>query len=53
MKKKYILTDETKTLDNGVVVHRIKAIRPIITSRTDSYNVQEGELGGWIEKEGK
>jgi carbonic anhydrase/acetyltransferase-like protein (isoleucine patch superfamily) len=44
MKKKYILTDETITLDSGIVLHRIKAIRSF-------NNANEGDLGGWIEKE--
>lgn len=47
MEKKYILTDETKTLSNGsngILLHRIKAIRSF-------GNVKEGDLGGWIEKE--
>ena len=44
MEKKYILTDETITLDSGIVLHRIKAIRSFKW-------VNEGDLGGWIEKE--
>lgn len=42
--KKYIFTDEVKTLDNGVVLHRIKAIKSF-------GDVKEGDLGGWIEHE--
>ena len=44
MKKKYILTDETITLGSGIVLHRIKAIRSF-------GDVNEGDLGGWIEKD--
>ena len=45
MEKKYILTDETITLeDSGIVLHRIKAIRSF-------GDVNEGDLGGWVEKE--
>ena len=44
MEKKYILTDETITLGSGIVLHRIKAIRSF-------GEVNEGDLGGWIEKE--
>lgn len=44
MEKKYILTDETITLDSGVVLHRIKAIRSFKW-------VNVGDLGGWVEKE--
>ena len=42
--KKYVFTDEVKTLDNGVVLHRIKAIKSF-------GDIKEGELGGWIEHE--
>ena len=44
MKKKYELTDETKRLENGRVLHRIKALM-------DFGDVKNGELGGWVEKE--
>lgn len=44
MEKKYILTDETITINEGIVLHRIKAIRSFC-------DVNEGNLGGWIEKE--
>lgn len=41
--RKYILTDETKER-NGITFHRIQAVRSF-------GNVEEGEKGGWIEKE--
>ena len=44
MEKKYELTDETKRLVNGRVLHRIKALM-------DFGDVKKGELGGWVEKE--
>jgi carbonic anhydrase/acetyltransferase-like protein (isoleucine patch superfamily) len=44
MEKKYILTDETIKSYNGIVLHRIKAIRSF-------NNVNVGDLGGWIQKE--
>lgn len=44
MEKKYIMTDETRTLKNGTILHRIKAIR-------DFGDVKKGDLGGFIEKE--
>lgn len=43
-KKKFELTDETKTLDDGTVLHRIKAL-------IDFGEVKAGIIGGWIEKE--
>ncbi len=43
--KKYELTAECKTLDNGTKLFRIKALR-------DFSNVKAGDLGGWVEKEG-
>ena len=44
--KKYELTKETKTLADGTVLHRIRALRDI-----SRYGVKAGELGGLIEKE--
>lgn len=46
MNKKYRLTDNTKIV-NGVTLHQIQALRAI-----PSYGVKEGDMGGWIEKEG-
>jgi len=43
--KKYELTDETVTLWNNIVVHRIKALVDI------DYDVKTGDLGGYIEIE--
>lgn len=44
MEKKYIMTNETKTLEDGTILHRIKAVK-------DFGDVKKGYLGGWIEKE--
>ena len=44
--KKYELTNETKTLADGTVLHRIRALRDI-----PRHGVEAGELGGWAEKE--
>jgi carbonic anhydrase/acetyltransferase-like protein (isoleucine patch superfamily) len=41
---KYELTKETITTPSGVVLHRIRALRPFA-------NVKEGELGGFIQDE--
>lgn len=43
MEKKYMLTDETRTI-KGKILHRIKALK-------DFGNVKAGDLGGFIEKE--
>jgi len=42
--KKYKLTDETKISEDGIMLHRIQALKSF-------GNVKKGELGGWIEKE--
>lgn len=42
--KKYELTDETKTTEDGKVLHRIRALR-------DFGNVKTGQLGGFVEAE--
>ena len=44
--KKYELTNETKTLADGTVLHRIRALRDI-----PRHGVKAGDLGGLIEKE--
>ena len=44
MTGKYELSDETKTLDDGVVVYRIRAL-------VDFGDVKAGDLGGWVESE--
>lgn len=43
--RKYELTEETKTLADGTVLHRICALMDI-----SRYGVKSGDLGGWIEK---
>ena len=48
--KKYELTYETKTIADGTVLHRIRAVRDFTLS--DGTKVLAGDLGGWIEKEG-
>lgn len=44
--KKYELTEETKTLEDGTVLRRIRALRDI-----PRYSVKAGDPGGWIERE--
>lgn len=44
MIKKYELTNESITLEDGVVLHRIKALKSF-------GDITKGDLGGWIEKE--
>ena len=46
--RKYELTKETKTLLDGTVLHRIRALLDI-----PRYGVKAGDLGGWIEKKKK
>ena len=46
MSKKYELTNETKTLADGTVLHRIRALRDITR-----FVVKAGELGGFVEEE--
>ena len=46
--KKFELTDETKTLHDGTVLHRIKAL---VRIESNAGNVEVGDIGGWIEKE--
>ena len=46
MSKKYELTNETKTLADGTVLHRIRALRDI-----PRFGVKAGELGGFVEEE--
>lgn len=42
--QKYILSNQTKTNDNGVLLYRIISIK-------DFYNAKAGEYGGWVESE--
>ena len=46
--KKFEFTGETKTLLDGTVLHRIKALVRIDFKKA---NVEVGDIGGWIEKE--
>ena len=46
MSKKYELTNETKTLADGTVLHRIRALMDILR-----FGVKAGELGGFVEGE--
>lgn len=45
MEKHFKLTDNTKTLSDGTVLHQIECTR-------NCKWAMKGELGGWIEKEG-
>lgn len=47
--KKYELTDETKTFDDGTVLHRIRAVKDF--ALVDGTKVHKGDRGGWIERE--
>ena len=47
--KKYELTEETKVLQDGTVLHRIRAVRDFTLS--NGATVHAGDLGGWVEKE--
>lgn len=47
--KKYELTDETKTLADGTVLHCIRAVRDFVL--VDGTRVHVGDLGGWVERE--
>ena len=46
MSEKYELTNETKPLEGGTVLHRIRALRDI-----PRFGVKAGELGGFVEGE--
>ena len=46
---KYELTDETKTLEDGTVLHRIRAVRDFTLA--NGCKIRAGKLGGWIENE--
>lgn len=49
MKKKYELTEETKTLVGGKMLHRIRAVSDF--ELADGTKVRAGDFGGWIERE--
>ena len=46
--KKFEFTGETKTLLDGTVLHRIKAL---VCIKSNTGNVEVGDIGGWVEKE--
>ena len=46
--KKFEFTGETKTLFDGTVLHRIKAL---VRIESNAGNIKVGDIGGWIEKE--
>lgn len=48
MEQKYVLTDETRIIENECIVHRIRAVRDIIVDGKKI--VSEGDLGGWVER---
>ena len=49
MNKKYELTEETRILEDGTVLHRIRALQDI--NLPGELFVHKGDEGGWIEKE--
>ena len=50
--KKYSITNETMTLENGTVLHRIKAEKDIPFDRVHKiFRARKGDFGGWIESE--
>lgn len=53
--KRYELTDESKILEDGTRVHRIRALEDIPTVEGDHFihqrRVYAGDLGGWVEDE--
>lgn len=49
MRKKYKLTKETKTFFDGMVLHRIRAVRDFVLA--NGTEVHAGDFGGWVEKE--
>ena len=48
MEQKYVLTDETRIIDDECIVHRIRAVRDLIVDGEKI--VSEGEIGGWVER---
>lgn len=48
--KKYELTDITKTLRDGTVLHSIRALRNFILA-DDGARICRGDLGGWVQSE--
>ena len=47
--RKYELTDETKTLSDGTVLHRIRAVRDF--GSKELTKIHTGDLGGWVDGE--
>ena len=47
--KKYKLTEETRILEDGTVLHRIRALQDI--NLQGELFIHKGDEGGWIEKE--
>ena len=45
--KKFEFTGETKTILDGTVLNRIKAL---VRIESNAGNVEVGDIGGWIEK---
>ena len=45
--KNFELTNETVVNDFGVTLHRIRAVKDIVTSH---FTVKAGEFGGFVEK---
>ena len=46
MNKKYELTEESRTLSDGTVLHRIRALSDFTIY--DGIDVSKGDLGGFI-----
>ena len=46
--KNFELTNETVVNEAGVTLHRIRAVKDIVTPH---FTVKAGELGGFVEKE--
>ena len=51
MEKKYSITDETMTLEDGTVLHRIRAEKKLFIYNSALVLAEKGTLGGWIESE--
>ena len=49
MEKKYKLSEVTKTLKDGTVLHRIQALKDIVDEEGNVL-VKKGQLGGYVER---
>ena len=49
--KNYKLSDETKTISGGKVLHRIVATTTFLHAY--GVTIYAGDVGGWIENEGR